>query len=104
MLLSLDDGFINCKRRQNLNIIDCKFYELEKLRSTLTGVIIDAELKPLEDKMNVLKDMSREELLEVIRIKDILIKELRTELEAYEELARSLQDKIVSLGGAPKGE
>lgn len=54
--------------------------------------------------MKELKDMSNEELLEVIRIKDILIKELRTELEAYEELAKSLQEKIVSQNGADKGE
>lgn len=37
--------------------------------------------------------MSREELLEVIRIKDMLIKELRDEIEVYQQLAKELQEK-----------
>jgi hypothetical protein len=54
--------------------------------------------------MKELKDMSREELFEVIRIKDTLIRKLRGELEAYEELAISLQEKITSQGPRAEGE
>ncbi len=37
-----------------------------------------------------LNEMTREELLEVIRIKDILIKGLRDEIETYGLLAKEL--------------
>jgi hypothetical protein len=43
--------------------------------------------------MKELKDMTREELLEVIKIKDSLINELRREIEIYQELALELQEK-----------
>lgn len=43
--------------------------------------------------MAELSEMTREELLEVIRIKDILIKELRDEIEIYEQLAKELMEK-----------
>lgn len=43
--------------------------------------------------MAELQNMTREELLEVIRIKDILIQELREEIEAYQQLAQELQSK-----------
>ena len=39
-------------------------------------------------------EMSREQLLEVIRIKNILIKDLRNEIEIYEQLAKDLQTKL----------
>ncbi|MGI6085462.1 MAG: hypothetical protein ACOYIF_08450 [Acetivibrionales bacterium] len=38
--------------------------------------------------------MTKEELLEVIRIKDELIKELREELDSYRELVDELQAKL----------
>lgn len=41
-----------------------------------------------------LEQMSREELIEVVRIKDALINELREELEAYRELVSELQAKL----------
>lgn len=41
--------------------------------------------------MKELKEMTQEELLEVIRIKDILIRELRNEIEIYKQLASDLQ-------------
>lgn len=44
--------------------------------------------------MKELKDMSKEELLEIIRIKDTLIKELREEIAVYQELAEGLQKKL----------
>lgn len=43
--------------------------------------------------MTELNEMTREELLEVIRIKNILIKELRDEIEIYEQLAKELMEK-----------
>lgn len=44
--------------------------------------------------MKLLEDMDREELLEVIKIKDETIKELREEIEAYRQLAEELQKKL----------
>ena len=44
--------------------------------------------------MKELKDMSREELIEVVRIKDAMIKELRDEISVYRELASELQKKV----------
>ncbi|MCX7922215.1 MAG: hypothetical protein N3B21_09420 [Clostridia bacterium] len=44
--------------------------------------------------MKELKDMNREELMEVIRIKNVMIKELEEELEAYRELAEQQQKLI----------
>lgn len=44
--------------------------------------------------MKELKDMTREELLEVIRIKDIMNRELNEELEAYRQLADELHKKL----------
>lgn len=44
--------------------------------------------------MKQLVDMDREELLEVIRIKDALIRELREELSLYQSLAQELQKKL----------
>jgi len=41
-----------------------------------------------------LDKMTREELLEVIRIKDQLIKEQQEELEAYRELVEELRAKL----------
>ncbi|NLM75673.1 MAG: hypothetical protein GX187_06225 [Clostridiaceae bacterium] len=41
-----------------------------------------------------LEDMTKEELLEVIRIKDELLKEQREEIEAYRELVEELQEKL----------
>ncbi|NLU52887.1 MAG: hypothetical protein GXX10_08515 [Clostridiaceae bacterium] len=41
-----------------------------------------------------LEQMSREELIEVIKIKDELLKELREELEAYRQLVSELQAKL----------
>jgi hypothetical protein len=38
--------------------------------------------------------MSKEELLEIIRIKDELLKELREEVEAYRVLVEELQQKL----------
>lgn len=43
--------------------------------------------------MKELKDMTREELLEVIKVKNALINELRGEIEIYQELALELQKK-----------
>jgi hypothetical protein len=43
------------------------------------------------DSMKELLEMSREELFEVVRIKDALIKELRGEIGIYQELVRELQ-------------
>lgn len=37
-----------------------------------------------------LEDMTKEELLEVLKIKDSIIKELREELALYEEIARNI--------------
>ena len=50
--------------------------------------------------MTELKEMTREELLEVIQIKDILIKELRDEIVIYEQLAKELQGKISNVNAA----
>lgn len=44
--------------------------------------------------MKELKDMDKQELLEVIRVKDSLIAELREELEVYRELSGQLQEKL----------
>lgn len=41
-----------------------------------------------------IEEMSREELLEVIRMKDELLKELREELDAYQVLVDELQAKL----------
>jgi len=41
-----------------------------------------------------LADMSKEELLEVIRIKDELLREQQEELKAYRELVEELQEKL----------
>ncbi|NLL68333.1 MAG: hypothetical protein GX236_11685 [Clostridiaceae bacterium] len=38
--------------------------------------------------------MNKEELLEIIRIKDELLKELREEIDAYRELVEELQGKL----------
>ncbi len=38
--------------------------------------------------------MTKDELLEVVRIKDELLKELREELDAYRELVEELQAKL----------
>lgn len=43
-----------------------------------------------------LSDMTREELLEVIKIKDIQIKELQDEIIAYEQLVKELIEKLKS--------
>lgn len=44
--------------------------------------------------MKELKDMTREELMEVIGIKDALIAELKDEVKIYRELAEQLQAKL----------
>jgi hypothetical protein len=41
-----------------------------------------------------LEQMSREELIEVIKIKDEIIKELREEIEAYRVLVEDLQTRL----------
>ena len=41
-----------------------------------------------------LEDMSKEELLEIIRIKNELLKEQREELDAYRELVEELQLRL----------
>ncbi len=41
-----------------------------------------------------IEEMPREELLEVIRMKDELLKELREELDAYQVLVDELQAKL----------
>jgi len=41
-----------------------------------------------------LQEMSREELLEVIKMKDEIIKELRDEVEAYRALVDELQSRL----------
>ena len=51
--------------------------------------------------MNQLKDMSREELLEVIKIKDDVIRELRYEIDLYREMVRELQ---INSGTVPEGK
>jgi hypothetical protein len=43
--------------------------------------------------MKELKDMSADELMEVIRIKDSVIRELREELKLYQELVDELNKK-----------
>lgn len=53
--------------------------------------------------MAELNEMIREELLEVIWIKDILIKELRDEIVIYEQLAKELQNKISNLNTIQQG-
>ncbi|MCR4435652.1 MAG: hypothetical protein QHH06_09905 [Clostridiales bacterium] len=42
--------------------------------------------------MKSVENMTREELMEVIRIKDSLIRELREEIEAYRQLVRELME------------
>lgn len=54
---------------------------------------------PLRDlgrdlKVKELGDMEKPELLEVIRLKDVLIKELREEIDLYIELTGQLQEKL----------
>lgn len=49
--------------------------------------------------MKELKDMDKPELFEIIRIKDVLISELRNEVEIYRELADQLQKKLASFEG-----
>jgi hypothetical protein len=44
--------------------------------------------------MKELKDMTREELLEIIRIKDVMLRELHEELEAYQLLVNELQGNL----------
>lgn len=41
-----------------------------------------------------LQEMSREELIEVIKVKDELLKELREEVDAYRALVEELQAKL----------
>jgi len=41
-----------------------------------------------------LEEMSREELLEVIRMKDMLLKELKGEIGAWQQLVEELQQKL----------
>lgn len=41
-----------------------------------------------------LEDMSREELLEVIRMKDALMKELKEEISCWQQLVDELQHKF----------
>lgn len=41
-----------------------------------------------------LDKMSKEELIEVIKVKDELLKELREEVDAYRELVDELQEKL----------
>jgi hypothetical protein len=41
-----------------------------------------------------LQEMSREELIEVIKVKDELLKELREEVDAYRTLVEELQAKL----------
>jgi len=48
--------------------------------------------------LNRLEEMNREELLEVVRIKDDVINELRNEIELYKELTLELQKKLVEKG------
>ncbi|HHY64877.1 MAG TPA: hypothetical protein GX501_07495 [Clostridiaceae bacterium] len=45
-----------------------------------------------------LEEMSREELIEVIRMKDDLIRELREELDAYMVLVEELRDRLGAKG------
>lgn len=40
------------------------------------------------------EQMSREELIEVIKVKDELLKELREEVDAYRTLVDELQEKL----------
>lgn len=44
--------------------------------------------------MVILEEMSKEEIIEVVRIKDELLKELREEIEAYRVLVEELQAKL----------
>ncbi len=41
-----------------------------------------------------LEEMSKEEIIEVVRIKDELLRELREEIEAYRVLVEELQAKL----------
>lgn len=43
--------------------------------------------------MKTLESMSKEELLEIIRIKDDIIKELKTEIELYQKLIEQIKEK-----------
>lgn len=41
-----------------------------------------------------IEEMTKEELLEIIRVKDELLKELREEVDAYRALVEELQEKL----------
>lgn len=56
--------------------------------------ILTGRIKRRDPELKELKDMEKPELLEVIRIKDILIKELREEIGIYIELTGQLQEKL----------
>lgn len=43
--------------------------------------------------MKELKEMGPEELIEIIRIKDAMIRELKEEIEIYRQLVSQLQEK-----------
>jgi len=45
-----------------------------------------------------LEEMSREELIEIIRIKDELLKEMREELDAYIALTEELKSRLGTNG------
>lgn len=44
--------------------------------------------------MIILEEMSKQELIEVVRVKDELLKELREEVDAYRSLVDELQIKL----------
>lgn len=44
--------------------------------------------------MKTLENMNREELLEIIKIKDDMIKELETEIELYQKLIEEIKSNI----------
>ncbi len=43
--------------------------------------------------MKTLETMDKEELLEIIKIKDDMIKELKTEIELYQKLIEQIKQK-----------
>ena len=43
--------------------------------------------------MKTLENMNKEELLEVVKIKDDMIKELKTEIELYQKLIEQIKQK-----------
>ena len=47
-----------------------------------------------EDFMIILDEMNREDLIEVIKMKDELIRELKEELDAYKDLVEELRMKM----------